>query len=252
MRRVVAVVTHYLQDDGNRLAGYRGVMAMGKSMAIVEQCRAVTDWAATGAMLSGIGGIGGAVAVVIAAALAANSFKGWRRQRIEERRLVHAENALTLAYKLERAIGSIRNPAQFGAEMTEAEQTLRQQDTVTDGTPNGQRQMLITGQVVLNRVTKHRDLYDKLDELRPSIRAVFGPEAEANLAVFHTETVKVRAAAVAYARSGREHYRNQQAWERDMERTERYGHTIWEDSEINDAGELVEDRIKKAVSDAVK
>ena len=224
---------------------------MGKGMAIAERCATVVDWAATGTMLQGIGGIGGALAVIVAAVLAANTFNAWRRQRIEERRLVHAEAALTLAYKLERAIGSIRNPAHFGPELEGAEQTLRQQGVITDTTPRGQHQSLITGQVVLDRITAHSVLYDKLDELRPSIRAVFGSDAEAELATFQNETQKVRAAAVGYARTGREHYRNQQAWERDMERSERYGHVIWEDSEINAEGDLVEDRIKKAVAVAV-
>lgn len=225
---------------------------MGKSMAIAERCKSVIDWAATGTMLQGIGGIGGAIAVIVAAILAANTFKGWRRQQIEERRLVYAEAALTLAYKLERAIGNIRNPAHFGAEITGAEQALRQQGIITNATPEGQQRTLVTGQVVLDRVKNYADLYEKLDELRPSIRAVFGTDAEAKLAVFQTETQKIRAAAVGYARTGREHYRNQEVLDRDLERSERYGHTIWEDSEINADGELVKDRIKKAVADAVR
>lgn len=64
------------------------------------------EWTAFGAVLSGAGTVIGAVAVIGAAWLASNTFEGWRKQTLSQRRIEQAERILTAAYKARRALVS--------------------------------------------------------------------------------------------------------------------------------------------------
>lgn len=88
-------------------------------------CGEAIDWSATGAMLSGVGALGGAVAVLIAASVGKSTFEAWKRQKIEERRTELAETSLILAYKIQDAMSVIRSPVTMGDENDAAEQALR-------------------------------------------------------------------------------------------------------------------------------
>ena len=61
-------------------------------------------------MLSGIATFAGALAVVYAAKVGANTFDSWKRQKQEERRMDAAEKILTLAYELRYTLAGIRSP----------------------------------------------------------------------------------------------------------------------------------------------
>lgn len=214
-------------------------------------CGSAIDWSATGDMLSGLGTVGGAVAVLIAASLGKSTFEAWKRQKIEERRTELAETALILAYKIQDAMSFIRSPVSLGDENDAAERILREQGLVTDHTGQERLHFLKIAQVILSRINAKASLYDELAELRPRIRAIFNQETEAYLATLWAETAKVRGAAVSYAHSGRGHYRTEEQAEQAMERSRSLEAKFWEDSEIGDDGELVEDAIKKAVGEAV-
>ena len=53
------------------------------------------DWAATGTMLSGIGTLVGALAVIGAAIIGSHTFENWKRQKLAERNFELAERILT-------------------------------------------------------------------------------------------------------------------------------------------------------------
>src|SRR3546814_15956255 len=76
-------------------------------------------------MLSGWATLFGAGAVVYAAHKGSDTFKLWRRQKNEERRIELAEQVLTLAYKLRRAIEGIRSPAMWAEEINAVHDELR-------------------------------------------------------------------------------------------------------------------------------
>lgn len=214
-------------------------------------CRTAIDWSATGDMLSGLGTVGGAIAVLIAAGVGKSTFEAWKRQKIEERRTELAETSLILAYKIQDAMSVIRSPVTMGNESDAAEQTLREQGMLNDNTGQERLHFLKIAQVIISRIIAKAPLYDELAELRPRVRTIFNEETEAHLATLWTETSKVRAAALSYAYSGRDHYRTEAQADQAMERSRRLEAKFWEDSEIGDDGELVEDAIKKVVADAV-
>lgn len=69
------------------------------------------DWSALGSVLSGIGTIVGAFAVIWAARLGSGTFESWREQKISERRIDQAERILIATYDAERSLGDLRHAA---------------------------------------------------------------------------------------------------------------------------------------------
>lgn len=172
---------------------------VGKRAMTIAICGSV-DWATTGSMLSGIGTIVGAGAVIYAAHKGADTFKQWRRQKNEERRIELAEQVLTLAYKLRRALEGIRSPAMFGAEMNEVYDELRKNGVINDQTPEGHKGILATAQATLSRSNASKPLWDALLDTMPTAKAVFGDDVERALNEFWTQRNCIIIAAQRYAR----------------------------------------------------
>lgn len=89
-------------------------------MWIVEYWNHI-DWGETGAMLSGLGTVGGAVAIVLAAKM---GFAAWRRQKLAERTRDHAETVLKAAYSARRELRYLRSAWMTGGELAAAEERL--------------------------------------------------------------------------------------------------------------------------------
>lgn len=206
------------------------------------------DWAATGSMLSGWATLIGAGAVVYAAHKGSDTFKQWRRQKSEERRIDLAEQVLTLAYKLRRSIESIRSPMMLAGEIADVEAKLREQGLLDDHTAEGKKGNLTTAQATLYRVTSYKELWDALLDIMPVAKAVFGDEIEAQLNAFWLLRGKIVAAAQSYARlPDHDHARNAEARQREIDRRERLEQAIW-----FGGGEDGVDALANSVDEAVK
>ncbi|EPR14165.1 hypothetical protein M527_12780 [Sphingobium indicum IP26] len=151
-------------------------------------------------MLSGIGTIIGALAVIYAAHKGSDTFKQWRRQKNEERRIELAEQVLTLAYKLRRAIEGIRSPAMWGAEQNEVYDELRKNGVIDDQTPEGHKGILATAQATISRSNAQKALWDALLDTMPTAKAVFGDEVENALNEIWKQRSRIITAAQRYAR----------------------------------------------------
>lgn len=158
------------------------------------------DWTAVGAMLSGIGTILGACAVIYAARKGSDTFQQWRRQKHEERRIHLAEQILALAYKLKQVIRSIRSPMMMAGEIVAVEANLREKGVIDDSTPEGAKGFLITAQGTLSRSEQFRDDWNKLVDTMPTAKAIFGDEVEQQLNEFWNQRHEIIAAAQNYAR----------------------------------------------------
>ena len=158
------------------------------------------DWAATGSMLSGWATLFGAGAVVYAAHKGSDTFKQWRRQKNEERRIELAEQVLTLAYKLRRAIEGIRSPAMWAEEINATHEELRKNGLINDQTPEGHKSILATAQATLSRSNANKPLWDALFDTMPTAKAVFGNEVENALNAIWSQRGKLIASAQSYAR----------------------------------------------------
>ena len=78
------------------------------------------DWASTGTMMQGWAGFAQAGAIAFAAWKASDSFKSWRSQKIEDRRITEAERILTVVYRLRRAFSIIRSRIMSGHALAAA------------------------------------------------------------------------------------------------------------------------------------
>lgn len=135
------------------------------------------DWAATGAMLAGIGTVGGSAAIVVAAVLGRKAVEDFRKEKLTEREITHAENILTSAYKLEWATSSIRSPATFGNETRASQEELENHEWFQQLDPE-LRDRTIQANVFYQRIRSFSDDYDAALAILPVSKAFFGTETE--------------------------------------------------------------------------
>lgn len=143
----------------------------------VSFCSTEIDWAVTGAMLQGLGTIGGVGAVIWAAHKGASTFDSWRRQKIAERKQEQAERILTATYKCRRALEYVRGRILWGHETHAAEKQMQEADGWAAQTKERQGR-LVTAQAYYNRINAVKAERDELDQCLPMARALFGEELE--------------------------------------------------------------------------
>ena len=160
-------------------------------------CRTTECWSATGDMMAGWGALAAAAAVIYAANRASNTFRAYRRQKQEDRRIDAAERILTLAYSLKRILTAVRSPMSMGGEIHEAQAQL-EEAAWYQGMNDAQKSKARIGQVALRRVQQHKDDWDKITEMMPMARALFGEDTEANLQTFWAQVVAVNVSAEMY------------------------------------------------------
>lgn len=136
------------------------------------------DWAATGAMLQGIGTVVGALAVIGAAIIGSCTFDNWKRQKLAERHIEQAERILTATYKVRRGLSRVRSPAMWGHETHAAEEQLKASGEWEKTFPERERNNLATAQAYYNRLNGTRGDQRALEECQPMARALFGEELE--------------------------------------------------------------------------
>jgi hypothetical protein len=214
-------------------------------------CGLPVDWSATGDMLSGIGTVAGAAFVLIAARIGRDTFEGWKRQKIEERRSNLAEQVLTLSYRLQEALSVIRSPLRLHEESKAAEEKLREQGMVTQQTTDRQIQMLLTAQSTLTRISDYAEAFDQLSTVRPLMRAVFGQPLTAHLETIVGARNKVRAAAHSYAATARPMRAHPLVNQQEYAEQRLFEDILWEGAEFDDSTGLENDRIKRDVAAAV-
>jgi hypothetical protein len=176
------------------------------------------DWSATGNWMQAWAGFAQAGAVVFVAYKGASAFDMWRRQKIEERRMDAAERSLTLAYRVRRALSSIRHPMMWAAELGSAAKVLVEKgaDPKTMGNPAmGKRTQ---AQATLDRVGRFSAEWDEMAAITPIAAALFGSELELTLERLWRQRNVVTSAAEDYADddgSDPKHSRNVRAdlWE---------------------------------------
>lgn len=162
-------------------------------------CGAFIDWSATGDMLSGLGTIFGAGAVIFAARKGADTFSTWRRQKREERRMDLAEQILVCAYELKRSFKFIRSPVLFAGDIEALDRQLTESGLITAQSTNPEKQARRTAQAALNRVEHEQPKFDQALSLMPIGKAVFGQAVEEPLEAFWRMRNEVVASAQTYA-----------------------------------------------------
>ncbi len=151
-----------------------------------------TEWSAFGGVLSGVGTVIGAVAVIVAANLGSSTFKSWREQKLSERKIEQAERILTATYKARRGLEYVRSPLITAHELNAAEKHLEMLDwwATTD-----RKQSLITKQAYFNRLNAVAEERRAVEECLPMARALFGEQVEKALETLNRQYHIVNVAA---------------------------------------------------------
>jgi hypothetical protein len=105
------------------------------------------------------------------------TFRKWKREIIEERRLETAIEALSLAYESKYVFDGIRSPMSFEYEWKDMPET--------PGETEAERHRRGSFYAITRRVTLNKDFFERAFRLQPKCMAMFGSEAEDIFMLMH-------------------------------------------------------------------
>jgi hypothetical protein len=108
--------------------------------------------------------------------LGLRTFDKWQREKVHERKLEVAFEALTLAYESSMVFDDIRRRLVRPYEWA---------DMPTDGMSKEQIEQSKSTYAIINRINRHNDFFDRVLKVQPKLMAVFGPETEAAVSKLH-------------------------------------------------------------------
>jgi hypothetical protein len=112
------------------------------------------------------------------------TFDRWKREKIEERKIEIAFEALALAYEARYVIDYVRSPVENVAEWSEMPKV--------EGETEQERKMRAPPYVVWKRMDFHKDFFQRLSKLQPRFMATFGAEKEEMFDLVHTQFARFR------------------------------------------------------------
>jgi hypothetical protein len=115
------------------------------------------------------------------------TFERFKREKIEERRIDIALEALSIAYESKGVFDAIRNPGAFPYEWADMPRW--------QGETDNQWNARATYYVPLKRMDDQKEFFIKVLKLQPRFMAVFGPETEAIFSQLNTARVHVQVSA---------------------------------------------------------
>lgn len=156
------------------------------------------DWAATGAMLTGIGTLASAASIAVAAIVGNKKVNDFTEQRRSERQLEFAESALAVTYRLESVLDAIRSPFSSGGELDLSRKELEDLDWFKAESKQKQDRW-VQSNVFIQRIRRFEKDFDEALTLLPFVKAYFGAEVEEALAQLLKARNLVRINAEEYA-----------------------------------------------------
>ena len=159
-------------------------------------CGSQINWVATGQMLTGLGTWAGAAALLIAAIIGRSAASDFREQKVEARKIEHAEAALSAAYRIRDALHVIRSPLSTGAENADARQEMEKFDWFKNKDDEEQSR-IVQANVFYQRIRRYDDDFQSAIEMLPFLKAYFGDVEEGAL----RDLIRARNAVRIYAES---------------------------------------------------
>jgi hypothetical protein len=112
----------------------------------------------------------GFLITIIIAISGFRTFGRWRREKLEEKRIEVAFEALAVAYESNYIFGHIRSPMSYSSEWADM--------PPVPGESESERQRRGSFYATLKRIDDNKDYFDRAWRLQPRCMAMFGPEAE--------------------------------------------------------------------------
>jgi hypothetical protein len=134
----------------------------------------------------------GITTTAVIAGFGFHTFGRWKREKIEERRIDIALEALSVAYESQGIFASIRNPGAFPYEWEDMPRH--------EGESDDNWKYRTTYYVPLKRMNDNKEFFIKVLNLQPRVMAVFGPEVEEIFAELNWARVHVQVSAQSLMR----------------------------------------------------
>ena len=163
-------------------------------------CEAGIDWAATGAML---GGIGAVLTALVAIAAVQIAYPEWKQREAYAAAAKDARTLLTTFFEGRQAIDAIRSPFVHAGEIADAEKVLEAAPNPgfwQNNDPQRRRQSLAT----FARIQRHNELWDRVLALSTVAKVVFGNAVEEQFKKVMWARQQVYAATQVYPNAERD------------------------------------------------
>ncbi len=123
----------------------------------------------------------------VLAVMGLNTFEKWKREKIEERRIETAIDALALAYELKIVFRSIRSSMSSEVDYEKM--------PIIEGETSAQRSARGSYWVVGRRVYDNKGYFDRVWKLQPVVMAIFGEDIEIVFGKLHEARAMVQVAS---------------------------------------------------------
>jgi hypothetical protein len=159
--------------------------------------------------------IGFAITVLIAVA-GFRTFNRWKREKLEQKRIETAFEALSIAYEAKFVFDNIRNPLANAYEWEDMPRVAGENED--DHRNRG------TFYAILKRIDRNKDFFERLWKLQPRFMAVFGSKTEEIFFKLHQSQnfIRVSAQMLAHRRDeprgqwNENRQRQRDQWEADV------------------------------------
>lgn len=115
------------------------------------------------------------------------TFKRWRREKLEERKIEIAFDALSIAYETKFVFEHIRSVMASSPEWSEMPQLPDDDDN--------KRSRRGSFYAVFKRIEQNKDFFERVWKLQPRFMAIFGPHVEAIFVKLHSARRDIEVAA---------------------------------------------------------
>lgn len=156
------------------------------------------DISALGSLLSGVGTLLGAAAVIFAAIVGTGTFRAWKRQQILQRQMDLAEEILSIAFRARSAIQSIRSTRESNQEILKAFEETQTFGVDIINAPGPHPSRVQTAFVILRRLDHYNTLWNDLEILKARGWAHFDKSIMTSLNTISYQVEAIREAADSY------------------------------------------------------
>jgi hypothetical protein len=173
----------------------------------------------------------GFIITLVIAVFGFRTFDRWKREKLEERRIEVAIDALAAAYKAKFVFEIIRSPMAYSNEWADMDESWGSEE---------QRRVRGPYYAALNRIRQNKEFFEHVWDLQPKCMAIFGPEVEETFRLMHQARRNIEVAADMLMRDAIDNSYGRSEQTQNMYeqmRVDIWGHPV--DNQVDRVGEML-------------